>query len=146
MSYMNRDSRLSVALHVLLHMREMGEAATSEALGAAMDMSPVVLRRTLGGLRDAGIVSAEKGHGGGWSLARDLGDVSLGEVYEALGPSTLFGIGVRDPHPTCPVEKAVNVAVGGALDRAEAVFHASLAGVRVAELLERARRAMKKRS
>ena len=70
---MNRDSRLSVALHVLLHMSEMRSAVTSEALGSMMNTNPVVIRRTLGGLRDAGVVAAEKGHGGGWTLARDLG-------------------------------------------------------------------------
>jgi DNA-binding IscR family transcriptional regulator len=61
---MTRDSRLSVALHVLLHMKQMERAATSEELGSMMEVNPVVIRRTLGGLREAGIVVAEKGHGG----------------------------------------------------------------------------------
>ncbi len=67
---MRRDSRLSVALHALLHLGEQGEVITSEALAAMLAANPVVLRRTLTKLREAGIVRAEKGHGGGWSLAR----------------------------------------------------------------------------
>jgi DNA-binding IscR family transcriptional regulator len=137
---MNRDSRLSVALHVLLHMSEMDGAVTSEVLGSMMDSNPVVIRRTLGGLRDAGIVAAEKGHGGGWSLARDLRTVSLGDVYDAIGTSTVFGIGPRDPDATCPLERAVNRAVGEVLREAEALLTSRLRSIMVADVLHTARR------
>ena len=141
---MRRDSRLSVALHVLLHMSEIGEAVTSETLGPLMRTNPVVLRRTLAGLRDAGIVTSEKGHGGGWSLGRDLHAVTLGDVYDALGTTTLFGIGHRDESPKCPIEKAVNRAVGGALKDAEAVLMTRLRSITVAEIVSGARRARSK--
>lgn len=135
---MRRDSRLSVALHVLLHMSEMDRAVTSEELGPMMKTNPVVLRRTLGGLRDAGIVRSEKGHGGGWSLRRDLSSLTLGDVYDALGTMTLFGIGHRDARPRCPIEQAVNRAVSGALSEAEAVLMKRLRSVNVADVLKRA--------
>lgn len=138
--YMNRDSRLSVALHVLLHMGESGGALTSDVLGSMLEAHPVVIRRTLAGLRDAGIVAAEKGHGGGWSLARDLGSVSLADVYDAIGPATVFGIGPRDPKPTCPIERAVNLEIGAALQEAEAVLMKRLRSVAVADVLKNARR------
>jgi DNA-binding IscR family transcriptional regulator len=137
---MNRDSRLSVALHVLLHMSEMRSAVTSEVLGSMMTTNPVVIRRTLGGLRDAGIVAAEKGHGGGWTLARDLRTVTLGDVYDALGTTTPFGIGVRDPQPTCPIEKGVNRALGEALREAEALLMTRLRSVAVTDILKKATR------
>jgi DNA-binding IscR family transcriptional regulator len=137
---MNRDSRLSVALHVLLHMSEMRSAATSEALGSIMNTNPVVIRRTLGGLRDAGIVDAEKGHGGGWTLARDLRSVTLADIYDALGTTTPFGIGVRDPQPTCPIEKGVNRALGEALREAEALLMTRLRSVAVTDILKKATR------
>ena len=137
---MNRDSRLSVSLHVLLHMSKSRTAITSEALGSMMKTNPVVIRRTLGGLRDAGIVAAGKGHGGGWTIARDLRSVSLGDVYDALGTTTPFGIGVRDPESTCPIEKGVNRALGKALREAEALLMARLRSVAVANILSKATR------
>ncbi|QDE88881.1 hypothetical protein BHS06_07785 [Myxococcus xanthus] len=39
---MRRDSRLSVALHVLLHMEDMGPGVTSEAMGRLLKANPVV--------------------------------------------------------------------------------------------------------
>jgi DNA-binding IscR family transcriptional regulator len=135
---MNRDSRLSVALHVLLHMREMDGPVTSETLGSMMGTNPVVIRRTLGGLRDAGIVSAGKGHGGGWSLAADLEKVSLADVYESLGVASAFGIGSKNEAPRCPLEREVNRAVGDALAQAEAHLMEKLRSVNVADLLQTA--------
>lgn len=131
---MKRDARLSVALHVLLHMEGMDGAVTSDTLGELMSANPVVVRRTLGHLRDAGILQSEKGHGGGWTLARPLDRVTLGEVYEALAMPTPFAIGVRDEAPTCLLEKAVNRAVGGALAEAEALLAARLRRITVADI------------
>jgi DNA-binding IscR family transcriptional regulator len=143
---MRRDSRLWVALHVLLHMSEMDRAATSEALGPLMGANPVVLRRTLAGLRDAGIVRSEKGHGGGWSLSRDLDAVTLADVYAALGVTTLFTIGQREPRPRCRLEQAVNRAIEDTLTEAEALLMARLGSVTVADVLAEARPRSSRRS
>jgi DNA-binding IscR family transcriptional regulator len=140
---MNRDSRLSVALHVLLHMRELDAPITSETLGSMMDANPVVIRRTLGGLRDAGIVAADKGRGGGWSLVADLANVSLADVYESLGVASAFGIGVREEAPRCPLEREVNRAVGDALAHAEAHLIERFRSVNVADLIETAHKEKK---
>jgi Rrf2 family protein len=137
---MRRDSRLWVALHVLLHMSEEDRAVTSEALGPLMKANPVVLRRTLAGLRDAGIVRSEKGHGGGWSLARSLDAVTLADVYAALGVTALFTIGEREPTPRCVLEQAVNRAIEDTMTRAEALLVARLRSVTVADVLADARR------
>ena len=131
---MKRDARLSVALHVLLHMESMDGAVTSDTLGALMNANPVVVRRTLGHLRDAGILRSEKGHGGGWSLARPLDRITLGEVHDALGMPSPFAIGVRDEAPTCLLEKAVNRAVEGALVEAEALLASRLHRLTVAAI------------
>jgi DNA-binding IscR family transcriptional regulator len=132
---MKRDSRLSVALHVLMHMSEIDQVATSETLGALLKTNPVVFRRTMAGLRKAGIVRSEKGHGGGWLLARKLDSVTLAAVYEALALTTVFSIGPRDPRPRCPLEQAVNRTVGAALGDAEALLLSRLAAVTVADML-----------
>src|SRR5262245_55381991 len=76
-SYMRHDTRLSDVLHVLLHMAQHEGPLTSEALAGAMGTNPVVVRRTLAGLRDRGYVRSEKGHGGGWVVARSLSDITL---------------------------------------------------------------------
>lgn len=131
---MRRDSRLSGVLHVLLHMAERNDPVTSEALAKAMDTNPVVIRRIMAGLRDQGYVRSEKGHGGGWTLARDLADISLRDIYQALGQPSLFAIGNRTEAPGCLVEQAVNAALNQAFDDAEALLLSRLADVTLARL------------
>lgn len=81
---MRRDSRLSGVLHVLLHMAEMHGPVTSETMATIMGTNAVVIRRIMSGLRDAGMVRSAKGHGGGWTIERDLASVTLHDVYVAL--------------------------------------------------------------
>lgn len=123
-------------LHLLLHMAERGGACTSEQLAGYMDTNPVVVRRTMAGLRDAGIVMSEKGHGGGWRLARELADISLDEVHVALGAPALFAFGNRNEQPRCLVEQAVNSALDDTLGEAEALIRARLSTVSLKDIAE----------
>lgn len=133
---MKTDSRLSVTLHVLLHMAERETPMTSSELAAHMGTHPVVVRRTMAGLRDRGFVRSEKGHGGGWEIACDLSQVSLKDVYDALGAPTLLAIGINLEHPACLVEQAVNRSLTSAFRDAEALLVTRLADVTLAELAE----------
>jgi DNA-binding IscR family transcriptional regulator len=99
-----------------------------------MTTNPVVVRRIMAGLREAGIVASAKGHGGGWTLARDLEKVSLKDIYEALGSPEFFALGNRTESPGCLVEQAVNAALDDAFREAEAVLIARLGDVTLAAL------------
>ena len=131
---MKADSRLSVTLHVLLHMAERDRPMTSAELAAHMDTNPVVVRRTMAGLRERGFVRSEKGHGGGWEIACDLAQVTLKDIYDALGAPNLLAVGINLEHPACLVEQAVNRSLTSAFRDAEALLISRLADVTLAEL------------
>jgi DNA-binding IscR family transcriptional regulator len=119
---MRKDSRLSRMLHVLIHMDQLDEPATSEKIAAMLSTNPVVVRRTMAGLRNKGYVTSVKGHGGGWSLAVSLADITLFDIHQAIGESSVFTIGLSDEHTACPIEIAVNKAISDALIEAEALL------------------------
>ena len=119
---MNRDTRLSDVLHVLLHMAQADAPLTSEVLARSMGTNPAVFRRTMAGLRKAGIVRSGKGHGGGWQLAMSLDQITLLAVYEALGRPTLFAIGNRSEQGNCLVERKVNTVMAETMSEATALF------------------------
>jgi Rrf2 family protein len=133
---MKRNSQLSGVLHVLLHMAERDGPMTSEVLAKAMDTNPVVIRRIMAGLRDQGYVRSEKGHGGGWTLARDLSEVTLRDIYTAIGCPSLLAIGNRAESPGCLVEQEVNAALGEAFRDAESLLLSRLGEVTLAMLGE----------
>lgn len=131
---MRRDSRLSRMLHVLLHMARHDGPMTSDSIATMLRTNPVVVRRTMAGLRDAGYVRSEKGHGGGWALACDLDRVSLLDVHRAVGGPQVFAIGNENAAPHCLVEKLVNTAVEDALRDAEALLIARFGAVSLGRL------------
>lgn len=131
---MRTDSRLSRVLHALLHLAEMDRPATSEQIAQMLQTNSAVVRRMMSGLREAGIVTSLKGHGGGWSLERPISEITLLEIYQALGTPHLFAIGNDDDEPACLLAKASNEATKAALRAAQAEFERSLSGKTVAQL------------
>jgi Rrf2 family protein len=131
---MKRSKRLSVALHVLVHLAERPAAPmTSGDLARCVRTNPVVIRRTLAGLRDVGFVESTAGHGGGWSLARDPAHISLGEVCSALGERLLFAVDLA-LQSGCRVQGAVSRVLDGFLRDSETLLLERLGRISLADL------------
>ncbi|WAC46917.1 Rrf2 family transcriptional regulator [Asticcacaulis sp. SL142] len=131
---MKHDNRLSSVLHVLIHMIELDRPVTSAELAVMLNTNPVVVRRTMAGLREAGFVASEKGHGGGWVLSESPAAITLFDIHQALGITDLFTLGHRSDNPRCLVEQAVNAALDDAMTAAEALLMARLKTITLADL------------
>lgn len=132
---MKRNDRLSVALHALLHMAERtGDPMTSAELAGCASTNPVVIRRTFAGLRERGIVSSAKGHGGGWTLTRAPEAITLGEIQEAIS-ERVVSVRMSEESHGCLVERAVGHALDDAVREANRVLDARLGAITVADLL-----------
>jgi Rrf2 family protein len=131
---MKKSTKFSDVLHLLLHMAGSTEPVTSESLAKAMQTNPVVVRRTMAGLRDRGFVRSEKGHGGGWLLSCDLKKVTLHDVYEAIDSPTMLAIGNREESSKCLVEKAVNAATSHVFREAEDMLVVKFRNTTLADL------------
>ena len=118
-STVKRNSRLSLALHTLSHMAgEPTHVRTSSDIAEHAGTNPVVVRRVLGRLRDAGLLNSEKGHAGGWRLARPPQDITLADVYLALEESLVAAPETSDA-PECSIEHALHQRVADVLDDVE---------------------------
>jgi Rrf2 family protein len=136
---MKRNSRLSVALHVLVHLAEKSDPVTSEELSHCVDTNPVVIRRTLAGLRQSGLVTSAGGHGGGWRLARSAEDISLAEICAGLGERLLFAVDIGAPSG-CAVQASVHGILDGFIVDAEKVLQESLSRISLASVSAEAHR------
>jgi Rrf2 family protein len=119
------------------------EPATSEQVAIMLGTNPTVVRRTMAGLREAGYVKSEKGHGGGWKLACDLRRVTLFDIYRAVGIEHVFAIGFDNESPDCIVEKVVNSSVQDAMKDAESILLERLRSVTLADLANHFQSALK---
>ncbi|CAH0254587.1 Putative HTH-type transcriptional regulator YwnA [Pseudomonas sp. Bi70] len=133
---MRNDTRLSRMLHVLIHMDRHDQRSTSGTIARMLETNPVVVRRTMGLLRDKGYVTSDKGHNGGWSLAKPLAEITLLDIHQALGSQSVFSIGLATDNPTCLVEQAVNQALEKAFDEAQQLLLQRLGSITVASLAD----------
>lgn len=131
---MKRNSRLSLALHTLGHMANEPEISrTSADIAEHAGTNPVVVRRVLGRLRQAGLLTSEKGHAGGWKLARAPQEITLADVYLALD-ERLIAPASDDDAPSCSVEHALHRKVSAMMEDIERSLIDRLATSTIAEI------------
>jgi DNA-binding IscR family transcriptional regulator len=136
---MKTDGRLARMLHVLVHMGLLGGRETSERIAQMLNTNPVVVRRTLGALREHGIVESEGGRGGGWKLTRSLDQVTVLDVQRALTDGPVLVAPISRDHPTCPVERASNSVLEKAHAAAETQLIAKYAATTLAQIAKDAK-------
>jgi DNA-binding IscR family transcriptional regulator len=130
---------MTIAVHVLTWMalaqRRGHEALTSDQVAASVNTNPVIIRRSLGDLRRAGLVDVRHGPGAGWSLARLPGEITLLEVYDAVGQESLFAMHRSEPNLECPVGRGIRPALSQVYGEVGQALRCELARTSVEDVL-----------
>ena len=130
------SSRVAVAVHVLAYMAwKRAEAQTSERLAASVNTNPVVVRRIVGALRNAGMVHVQPGVGGGAVLARDPAEISLLDVYRAVEDGDdLFALHPSEPSKACNVGNNIRDVLRPIFCQAHRAMEGVLEGTTIADV------------
>jgi Rrf2 family protein len=136
---MAANSRLTIAIHVLTWMtlaqRRGQDLLTSDQVAASVNTNPVIIRRSLGDLRRAGLVEVRHGAGAGWSLARTPEEISLLDVYDAVEQQPLFGMHHTEPNLECPVGRGIRPALDHVYGGVERNLRRELRRTSIADML-----------
>ena len=121
---MQISSRFTVALHILTAIDHFHDdyKVTSDFLAGSIGTNPVLIRRLLGQLKDAGLITVPRGTGG-CELMRPLGEITFLDVYQAVDAveDTLFRMH-DNPNPQCPVGRNIHALLEGKLKDIQAVM------------------------
>lgn len=134
---MQISSRFTIGVHTLLCIAYFAdEKVTSNFIAASVDANPVVIRRTLGQLKAAGLVTVEAGVGGA-SLAKRAQDITLLDVFDAVeaAPHDLFSFH-DNPNPACPVGGNIHMLLDAKLASAQEALRDDLRKTTLADLLD----------
>jgi len=136
---MHSNSRFAIAIHVLALARvameeAAGVAITSERMAESVRAHPVHVRRVLGALREAGLVTSQPGPGGGWKLTRPPEAITLRDIYRAVEHEPLFGL-PKHPSEDCPVARCLPGVLATCFQEAEAALEERLARVTIADVI-----------
>ncbi|WIN00364.1 Rrf2 family transcriptional regulator [Actinoplanes oblitus] len=138
---MPSNSRVTIAAHALAWLelaRRRGRPwLTSDEVAASVNTNPVILRRSLGDLRRAGLVRARRGTGAGFALARPADEITMYDVWAAVDPEPLLALHNSEPNPECPVGRGIQPVLTDVYDDASAAFGAALRRRTIAGMLER---------
>jgi len=131
-------SDFSLALHILGFLTASADKPlTSEILAETYGTNPVVVRRVLSKLRNAGFIRTQRGTGGGSLLARESTGITIREVFESVHEKS--GILPRPPGETGPVSEIISSYVNDLLSKAEEALLEDLGRTTIAEMDEKVR-------
>src|SRR4026209_2899441 len=137
---MSTNSRFAVAVHVLSLMAWSGEEPLkSEQVAESVNTNPVVIRRMLLELADAGLVVSQTGSLGGSRLANDPTKTTLLDVYRALEYGGVFSLHRQPPSRDCPVGVNIETVLGEVLSEVDSAVEQVLGGITINDVVQRLR-------
>ena len=140
---MQISSRFTIAIHILICVELYGDdaPATSETLAGSIGAHPVVIRRILGQLRRAGLITVARGREGGAHIARPRAEITLVDVFhavECIGCDTLFSFH-ENPNPACPVGRSIHTILDGHLAAIQQAMEERMEQTTLADVIQEAR-------
>ena len=115
---MQISSRFTIGLHILTAIDTFQNEykVTSDFLAGSIRTNPVVVRRILGQLKNAGLIESSQGVAG-ITIPKPLEEISFYDVYAAIEPveeGDLFRFH-DSPNPDCPVGRNIHTLLDGKL-------------------------------
>jgi Rrf2 family protein len=138
------SSRFAVAVHALAlslvaRAEQSGRPVTSEEAAAIVGAHPVHVRRVLGALRDASLVTSQPGPKGGWLLARTPDSITLWEIYRAVETEPTLTLPSRPPEACCRFAPGLPQVLEFYLREAERAVEERWSNITLAEVIAAAR-------
>ncbi len=132
---MQISSRFTIAVHMLLCMDIFQEEykVTSDFMAFSIGVNPVIIRKLLSQLKDAGLAEVKRGPGGAVP-AKPLEEITFLDIYRAvdcIGENTLFHFH-ENPNPDCPVGKNIHRALDGRLVQVQEAMEKELGAITLA--------------
>ena len=129
-----------MAVHVLSLMAWSGEEPLkSEQVAESVNTNPVVIRRMLLELAEAGLVVSQTGSLGGSRLANDPAKTTLLDVYQALECAGVFSLHRQPPSRDCPVGVNIETVLGDVFLEVDSAVEQVLGKITINDVVQRLR-------
>jgi len=134
------NTNFAVATHIVTYLAFAREnAASSEQIAEHLHTNPVVVRRLISLLREAGLVKTKLGARGGALLARCPTKISLRDIYEAIAgdDADLFALSAAQKEGCNRIMASVQATLEDICASAEETMKRAFGKVSVAQIIER---------
>ena len=136
---MQISSRFTIAVHIFACMETFGRdrKITSGFLASSIQVNPVIIRKILSQLKNAGLIEVARGTGG-TTAARPLEEITFYDVYLAvdlLEGGELFHFH-ENPNPNCPVGKNIHAVLDDKLVRIQEAMENEMKKYSIADMIK----------
>lgn len=134
---MQISSRFTIAIHMLACMDVFKDEykIPSDFLASSINVNPVIIRKILSQLKDAGLIEVKRGPGG-TAIAKPLNEITFFDVYrsvDCIEENTLFYFH-ENPNPNCPVGKNIHRVLDDKLLRVQMAMELELKSITLADM------------
>jgi len=113
------------------------EPLKSEQVAESVNTNPVVIRRMLLDLAQAGLVVSQTGSMGGSRLVADPAKTTLLDVYQALECGGVFSLHRQPPSRDCPVGVNIETVLGDVLQEVDSAVEHVLKNITIDDVVQR---------
>ena len=146
---MQITSRFTIAVHILtcIDYFKDQDRVNSEFLAGSVGVNPVIVRTVISKLREAGIVTTQRGSSGA-KLAKPLKEISFYDVYKAVDSVNEEGLFHFHDQPSteCPVGRNIHKAMDGRLFSIQHSMEEQLRAITLADVVKDTRQAINNES
>ena len=134
---MQISSRFTIALHIFTCVETFKDdcKVTSDFLASSINTNPVIIRKILSQLKNAGLITVARGTGG-ITPTRPISEITFYDVYQAIEPvenGDLFHFH-EAPNPECPVGRNIHSLLDDKLKAIQDAMEAEMKKYTVADL------------
>lgn len=108
------DGRFAISIHILTLLAKAsagqlpgGEWLTSEFIAESININPVLVRKEVSNLRNAGMATSREGKNGGTALGKPADEILLSDVYKVVYNKPVLGLSKNRPNSRCPIGEQI---------------------------------------
>ena len=129
---MQISSRFTLAIHIFacVDIFKNDYNVTSDFISKSTNVNPVIIRKILLQLRNAGLIEVARGTGG-TTITRPLSEITFLDIYravECVEDNTLFHFH-ENPNEKCPVGRNIHNVLDDKLQRVQAAMERELRSI-----------------
>ncbi len=129
---MQISSRFTLAIHIFacVDIFKNDYKVTSDFISKSTNVNPVIIRKILLQLRNAGLIEVARGTGG-TTITRPLSEITFLDIYravECVEDNTLFHFH-ENPNEKCPVGRNIHNVLDDKLQRVQAAMERELQSI-----------------
>lgn len=136
---MQISSRFTIAVHIFacIETFKVDSKITSDFLASSVNVNPVIIRKILSQLKNAGLVEVQRGSGGA-SIAKPLEEISFRDIYfavECIDNGELFHFHENSNHD-CPVGRNIHNILDSKLEQVQKALENELQKITLADVIK----------